>query len=36
MHENTEKKGKAGVAALLWLIGVPLPLVLLYLLIKGC
>lgn len=29
-------QGKARTAALLWLIGIPLPLILLFFLFKGC
>ncbi|HZW07892.1 MAG TPA: hypothetical protein VFF65_12285 [Phycisphaerales bacterium] len=30
------RPGKVGTALLLWLIGIPLPLILLFFLIKGC
>ena len=35
-EEPKEEKGRAGVAVLLWLIGIPLPIILVYLLIAGC
>jgi hypothetical protein len=34
--QETKEKGRAGAAILLWLLGVPLPLILIFLLIRGC
>jgi hypothetical protein len=36
MEDKKEEKGRAGVAVLLWLLGIPLPIILIYLLIAGC
>ncbi len=35
-HNPHQRPGKIGGAILLWLLGVPIPLILLFFLIKGC
>jgi hypothetical protein len=36
IHRVNDESGKARRACLLWLLGVPLPLILLFYLFKGC
>ena len=36
MENKNQEKGRAGVAVILWLLGIPLPIILIYLLIAGC
>ena len=35
-QRSTKESGKLGTGILLWLIGVPLPLILLFFLFRGC
>jgi hypothetical protein len=36
MENNKGEQGKAGTAVLLWLLGIPLPIIIIILLISGC
>lgn len=36
MAVNKKEEGRAGTAALLWLLGIPIPIVILVLLMGGC
>lgn len=35
-HRSSTKNGKVGTGILLWLLGIPLPLILLFFLFRGC